>query len=285
LTVVHTSDYTHYSRGVAQSGSAPRLGRGGRRFESARPDWKLCYGVSAPFLSIIIPAHNEEHRLPVTLEQVMQFICAQSFTSEVIIVENGSQDRTFDIAQQFAAQKPQFSVLRETGRGKGLAVRSGMLASRAEYRFMCDADLSMPITEVSRFLPPHLSDFDIAIASREAPGAIRYNEPTYRHLGGRLINTMIRWFALPGLQDTQCGFKCFRSSVAQDLFSHQTLTGWSFDIELLAVARLRGYRIVEVPIPWYFNPESKLSALKDAIKMGLDILVIRRNILQGKYRL
>jgi hypothetical protein len=148
---------------------------------------------------------------------------------------------------------------------------------------MCDADLSMPIGGVSRFIPPQLNDPDIAIASREAPGAVRYHEPFYRHLGGRAINLMIRLFALPGLHDTQCGFKLFRASLAELLFRQMTLTGWSFDIEILYIARLHGYNIVEVPIPWYFNPESKLNLAKDALQMSLDLLTIQRNARAGRY--
>ncbi|MFQ5616127.1 MAG: dolichyl-phosphate beta-glucosyltransferase [Anaerolineales bacterium] len=245
------------------------------------------------FLSIIIPASNEENRLPSTLEKVFSFLAEQPYTTEVIIVENGSTDRTAEIAQSFVERypsksvrgRPQMRLLQKTEQGKGLAVRSGMLAAKGEYRFMCDVDLSMPITEVNRFLPPALlPGFDIAIGSREAPGAIRYNEPYYRHLGGRAINAAIRLLALPGLHDTQCGFKCFRAPVAKDLFRQQTLTGWSFDIELLYIARMRGYHIIEIPIPWYFNPESKLNVVQDAIYMTLDILKIRRNAHQGKYR-
>jgi hypothetical protein len=148
---------------------------------------------------------------------------------------------------------------------------------------MCDADLSMPIEEINRFFPPALDDFELAIASREAPGAIRYNEPSYRHLGGRMINLMIRSLVLPGLQDTQCGFKCFHGSVVHDLFNSLTLPGWSFDIELLYVARLRGYRLVEVPISWYFNAESKVNPLRDALRMGADVMAIRRNARRGVY--
>jgi hypothetical protein len=142
---------------------------------------------------------------------------------------------------------------------------------------MCDADLSMPIGEIKRFLPPQLTNYDLAIGSREAPGAKRFNEPFYRHWGGRLINQIVRVLALPGLQDTQCGFKCFHSSVVGELFNQQTMPGWSFDIELLYIARLWRYRIVEVPIPWYYNPESKLNVWRDALRMIRDIVQIRQN--------
>lgn len=234
-------------------------------------------------LSLIIPAYNEEHRLPNTLDKTLAFLQQQTFTAEIILVENGSVDRTSEIARSYAARYPQIVVLHETRPGKGNAVRRGMLAARGEYRFMADADLSMPIAEVTRFLPPHLSNFDIAIASREAPGAIRYDEPAFRHWGGRAVNTLIRLLALPGLKDTQCGFKCFRAPIAEDLFQHQTLMGWSFDIELLYIARLRGYRILELPIPWYYRDESKVNPLRDALRMVADILTIRQNARLGKY--
>jgi glycosyltransferase involved in cell wall biosynthesis len=238
--------------------------------------------LANPFLSIVIPAFNEEKRLPVTFEQVYSFIKDQPFESEVLIVENGSTDRTFEIAQEFSMRHEQFHVL-EADRGKGLAVRRGMLEARGEYCFMCDADLSMPIAEIRRFLPPVLTGFDLAIGSREAEGARRYDEPAYRHLGGRLINLLIRLLALPGMNDTQCGFKCFHYSVVRDLFEHQTMGGWSFDIELLYIARLRGYRVLEVPIPWYFNPESKLNVIQDAFRMAMDIMQIRQNAKKGMY--
>jgi hypothetical protein len=128
-----------------------------------------------------------------------------------------------------------------------------------------------------------LDGYDIAIASREAPGAVRYNEPAYRHLVGRIYNWMIRLIALPRLQDTQCGFKCFRANVAEELFKLQTLPGWSFDVELLFIAQHRGCKIVEIGIPWYFNPESKIRVMKDSLRMGIDLLRIRLNALQGKY--
>lgn len=236
-----------------------------------------------PFLSVVIPAHNEEKRLPGTLEQVFAFLDRQDYSSEVLVVENGSQDRTFQVAEGFTANHPNLKVIQEQQAGKGLAVRRGMLEARGQYRFMCDADLSMPIEEVNRFVPPSLNGFDIAIASREEPDSIRYGEPAYRHLGGRWINTLIRLLALPGLHDTQCGFKCFREAVAKDLFRNQTMEGWSFDIELLYIARQRGYRIEELAIPWYYRADSRVEPLKDAVAMFLDILKIRRNARKGVY--
>lgn len=239
--------------------------------------------MNNPKLSIIIPAFNEEKRLPSTLEQVFSFVQNQTYDSEVLIIENGSSDRTFEVAKEYADKHPRCLAIRNKVRGKGLAVRTGMLRATGQYRFMCDADLSMPITEINRFLPPFLDNFDVAIASREAPGSVRYNEPAYRHWGGRGTNLIIRVMALPGLHDTQCGFKMFQSDVVEDIFHYQTIKNWSFDIELLYIARMRGYRITEIPIPWYFNAETKLNPFRDAIKMVLDILTIRRNARTGLY--
>ncbi len=238
--------------------------------------------MKPPFLSIVIPAHNEETRLPRALGQAFAFLDNQNYASEVIVVENASSDRTLEVAQKFTSNFPNLRVLHEDQPGKGRAVQRGMQEAHGEYRFIADADLSMPIEEVTRFLPP-ASQSDIAIASREAPGAVRYGEPLYRHFTGRVFNLLIRTLVLPGLQDTQCGFKCFRAIVAEDIFRFQTLPGWSFDVELLAIARLRGYTINEIGIPWYFNADSKVNVLHDSLRMFLDLLAIRRNARRGVY--
>lgn len=236
-----------------------------------------------PFLSIIIPAHNEEHRLPASLHKVLAFIEAQGYSSEVVIVENGSKDRTAEIAEQFAQGRPNVRLLREPLAGKGLAVRRGMLAAQGAYRFICDADLSMPIEEVNRFLPPQLENFDIAIGSREVSGAVRYDEPPYRHLIGRAFNMLVRLLTIPGIQDTQCGFKCFRAELVDDIFQVQTLDGWTFDVEILFIAMKRGYKIIEVPIHWYFNRGSRVHLLRDTLAMFSDLFRIRRNWRRGLY--
>ncbi len=241
--------------------------------------------MSTPFLSIIIPAYNEENRLPRTLGQVFAFLEKQSYSYEVLVVENGSTDRTLQIAGEYASQNENLIVIHEELRGKGNAVRSGMLSAHGEYRFICDADLSMPIEEIQKFMPPQLSDFDIAIGSREAPGAVRYNEPSYRHWGGRAVNLIIRLLILPGLNDTQCGFKCFRAESTLNLFEQQTLSGWSFDFELLYIARRKKLRIQEIPIQWYFDADSKVNAVRDALRMIGDIFRVHVNALSGRYDL
>lgn len=236
-----------------------------------------------PLLSIVIPAHNEEHRLPDSLNKVLAFLQRQAYRAEILVVENGSQDRTAEIARQYTERHPNLFLLQESEAGKGLAVRRGMLAAQGEYRFICDADLAMPIEEVNRFIPPMLRDFDVAIASREVPGAVRYGEPLYRHWIGRVFNLLVRTLTIPGIQDTQCGFKCFQSKVAEDLFSVQVINGWTFDAEVLFIALRRGYHIVEVPISWHYISGSRVRLLRDSFAMLTDLFSIRINALRGLY--
>ena len=239
--------------------------------------------MNKPFLSIIIPAYNEEARLPGSLEKITTFLAQQAYRAEVLIVENGSSDRTYAIAQEFAQKDPLFRALHIEERGKGIAVKTGMLAAQGEYRFICDADLSMPIEEVNRFFPPMLENYDIAIASREAPGAQRIGEPGYRHFIGRAFNSFVKVMALPGLQDTQCGFKCFSAKAADHLFPLQTIQGWTFDVEVLFLARKFGYSISEVPIRWYFDPHSKVRFLRDSLHMAGDLIRIRWKAMRKEY--
>lgn len=238
--------------------------------------------MNYPFLSIVIPAHNEETRLPQSLGQAFAFLENQTYPSEVVVVENASSDRTLEVAQEFTRSFPSLRVLHEDQPGKGRAIRRGVLEACGEYRFFADVDFSMPVQEINRFLPP-ACNCDISIGSREAPGAVRYHEPPYRHFTGRVFNFFIRTLVLPGLQDTQCGFKCFRAAAAEDIFRFQTLLGWSFDVELLAIARRRGYTIAEVGIPWYFNADSKINILRDSARMFFDLLAIRANARRGVY--
>ncbi len=240
-------------------------------------------GVAPIFLSIIIPAYNEERRLPGTLQTVSDYLARQAYTAEIIVVENGSTDRTADVVREFARQHTSIRLIVSKRRGKGLAVKMGMLAARGAYRFLCDADLSMPIEELARFLPPALDGFGVAVGSREAAGARRYREPAYRHLMGRVFNWIVKLVAVPGLEDTQAGFKCFIAQVAEDLFRLQTLEGFSFDVEILFLAGRRGYRVVEVPIDWYFMTDTRVRPVRDTFCMVRDVLLVRWNDLRGVY--
>lgn len=239
--------------------------------------------TARPYLSIVIPAHNEEHRLPPALEKIDAFLKTQSFTTEVIVVENGSSDRTLAVAQEFATRMPYIRPITVDTRGKGLAVKAGMLAARGEYRFICDTDLSMPIQDVVNFLPPHTDGYDVMIATREGPGATRVGEPAYRHFMGRINNLIIKVMAVRQFEDTQCGFKMFTRAAAEDLFSVQQMAGIGFDVELIFVALKRGYRIKEVPITWYFDSDSRMRLVQDSLRMLQEIWQIRRNWGKGLY--
>lgn len=238
-----------------------------------------------PLLSIVIPAYNEAapDRLPNSLKQITAFVASQPYPIEVIIVNNNSTDDTLSIAQHAAREHDYIRVITETTQGKGAAVRAGMTIANGDYLFICDADLSMPIEEVVKFLPPQNTDYDIAIASREAKGAKRIGEPEMRHIMGRVFNFIVKVLAVRGLNDTQCGFKCFKREVARDIFPYQTINGWAFDVELLFIAQKRGYRIIEVPITWYYKAQSKIKPFGDSIKMVMETLKVRRNWKQGVY--
>ncbi|MBK8020687.1 MAG: glycosyltransferase family 2 protein [Chloroflexi bacterium] len=232
---------------------------------------------------MIIPAHNEETRLPPSLAKIDAFLKTQPYTAEVIVVENGSHDRTAEVASEYAVAHPYVKLMVVDTRGKGLAVKAGMLAAQGDYRFICDTDLSMPIDEIVKFLPPAADGFDISIATREGKGAQRIGEPEYRHFMGRINNLIIKFFAVPDFEDTQCGFKMFSGASAQDLFAVQRMSGIGFDVEILFIAKRRGYRVREVPITWYFDADSRMRLVQDSLNMLREIREIRRNWARGLY--
>ena len=246
--------------------------------------------MSRPYLTIIIPAYNEEHRIPHSLKKIATFLRAQTFTSEILVVENGSTDETSAVVREFAqtvSETDPFSLeLLHSARGKGAAVKTGMLVGKGDYLFICDADLSMPIEEIVKFLPPQQvpGGYDVAIASREIAGAVRHNEPAYRHLMGRVFNYVVRTLIIPGIEDTQCGFKMFTQEAAAQIFPHQTIDGWGFDPEILYISHIRELLLIEVPINWYYTAESHINPLSDTIKMLREVLRIRRNGLRGIYQ-
>jgi dolichyl-phosphate beta-glucosyltransferase len=232
---------------------------------------------------VVIPAFNEEVRIGSSLETVVRFLRRRGFRWEVIVVDDGSTDRTADIVDAMARSHPGVQVLRMPHRGKGHAVRQGMLLARGEFRYMCDADLSTPIEEVMNFLPPALDDVDVAVGSREVPGAVRRDEPAHRHWMGRVFNRVVRTLSVRGIEDTQCGFKCFRGRVAQELFSLQRLDGFGFDVEILWLARRRGMVIREIPVTWTYREGSKVRPLGDSLRMFGDVVRVRLHGLRGHY--
>lgn len=247
-----------------------------------------------PFLSIVVPAYNEERRLKGSLEKVLAFLQTKDYPAEVIVVDDGSTDNTVGIVEGFMARYSFVSLIRNDHRGKGYAVRIGMLAARGAYVLFSDADLATPIEEVDRLLAFLEDGYDIVIGSREGLGAQRINEPWYRHLMGRVFNLLVRLVAVGGFQDTQCGFKCFRREVAQDLFQRVQLYGaetglarggmvTGFDVEVLFLALKRGYKVKEVPVQWHYGTNTKVNPLLDSVRMFMDVLRVRLNDWQGRY--
>jgi glycosyltransferase involved in cell wall biosynthesis len=232
--------------------------------------------------------------LPESLDKIVAFLQTRDYSAEVIVVDDGSTDNTVDVVGGFIARYPLVSIIKNDHRGKGYAVRTGMLAARGSYVLFSDADLATPIEEVDRLLPFLEDGYDVAIGSREGMGAQRMNEPGYRHLMGRIFNLLVRLVAVGGFQDTQCGFKCFRHEAAQDLFQRVQLYGaeaglakggmvTGFDVEILFLALKRGYRVKEVPVQWYYVATTNVSPLLDSVRMFIDVLRVRLNYWRGKY--
>ncbi len=231
--------------------------------------------MTQPYLSVVIPAYNEEARIEAALEQVRAYLSFQSYAWEVVVADDGSIDGTGPLVSAFASECPGVRLLSLEHRGKGWAVQQGMLAATGVYRFLCDADLSMPVEQIGRFLETDLDGVDILVGSRELEQSRRIREPARRHLMGRVFNLLIRALALPGIRDTQCGFKLFRAETTVALFERQTLWGFAFDVEILYLARRGGLVVREVAIDWHYREGSKVRPLRDAVAMARDVIKIR----------
>jgi dolichyl-phosphate beta-glucosyltransferase len=237
-------------------------------------------------LSVIVPAYNEEQRLLPTLERLHAFLSAQQLRYEILVVDDGSKDATCDVVEKAIESIPHLSLVRQSpNAGKGAAVRRGMLAARGQIRVMCDADCSMPPEQLPRLLAPIIAcKAEISIGSRYAEGAkTDVKQPKYRVLWSRLANKVIQRSLVPGIRDTQCGFKAFTAEAARNLFSSATINGWAFDLEILALARRRGFAIEEVGVEWKDDKRSRINPLKDMWKVIREALTIRRNIKSGLY--
>jgi glycosyltransferase involved in cell wall biosynthesis len=237
-------------------------------------------------LSIIVPAYNEELRIPPTLERLNAFLASQPLRYEIVVVDDGSKDRTCAVVLEHAQRMPNLRLVRQVpNRGKGAAVRRGMLEAHGQIRVMCDADGSMPPEQLPRLLAPIIAcKSEIAIGSRYAEGAKTVKmQPAYRVMWSRLCNKLIQRSLVPGVRDTQCGFKAFKRSAAQVIFRLQRIERWGFDPEILFIARKLGYEIREVPVTWGHDERSRMSYLKDGMKMLEEMAVIRANSLAGRY--
>jgi dolichyl-phosphate beta-glucosyltransferase len=231
-------------------------------------------------LSVVVPAFNEAERLPRTLERIACHLDGWREPYEVLVVDDGSTDGTAERAAAAGA-----TVIRnEANRGKGYAVRRGMLAARGERRLMTDADLSTPIEELGTLRSRMDEGYHVVIGSRATPGArVEVRQPWYRENVGRLFNLFVRALAVPGVLDTQCGFKLFTAEAARDVFSAARIDGYSFDVEAIFLARRKGYRVAEVPVVWRNDAASRVSLLRGFLAFP-DLLRIRANDWTGRYR-
>ena len=238
-------------------------------------------------LSIIIPAFNEESRLPPYLSSVIAYLESRGSPSEIIVVDDGSQDGTAAAVQALTTGCP-FLRLLPLGRnkGKGFAVRTGMLAAKGDLRLFCDADGATPIEELHRLERALSDDIDIVIGSRAIRNPeCRVEGTLHRKYIGFIYNRLVRLLAVRGLSDTQCGFKLFRGAAADTLFAAQTLAGFGFDVEVLFLARKWGYAIREVPVNWQDQPRGKVRVLRDSARMLFDLVKLRRAWAAGAYRM
>ncbi len=238
-----------------------------------------------PKYSIVIPAYNEQARILAALESVVSCVRQRGWLAEIVVVNDGSRDQTAALVREFAAAAPEVRLLENPGnRGKGYSVRSGLLQAFGEVIMFTDADLSAPIEEAEGLFNAIAAGADIAIGSRwleRTRQTIR--QPLYRQFFGRCFNAVTRTVMGLPFADTQCGFKAFTRAAAQTVFQLQTIDGWGFDPEILFIALKRGFRIAEVPVSWAHDERTRISYLKDGIRMLEDIAQVRWNALLGRY--
>ncbi len=229
-----------------------------------------------PRLSIIVPAYNEEERLKESLPKILTYLDSQNYSYEVVVVDDGSVDRTSQVAAEIGGKHPVRVLRNEPNRGKGFSIKRGMMEARGDYRLFSDADLSTPIEELGKFWPMAADGNDVVIGSRALPGSIlEVRQAFYRELMGRAFNLIVQTLLVAGIRDTQCGFKMFSARAAEKIFPLQTLSGFSFDVELLVLARKHGFKIAEVPVRWINSPASKVSAWRDSTRMFADLIRLK----------
>ena len=237
------------------------------------------------YISIVIPVFNEEERIGKTLGKIILYFDSCRYPYEVIVVNDGSTDRTSGIIEEFSERYKQVQIIKsKTNHGKGLSVRKGMLSSKGQYALFTDADLSTPIKEVEKLIEWLEKGYDIAIGSRGLKESdIQVHQPWYRERMGKVFNLLVRLLVVRGIKDTQCGVKCFKKEVIRDVFDMQTITRFSFDVELLWIALKKGYKIKEVPVRWLNDAQSRVNPLMDSSRMFFDLIKIRINDLRGGY--
>jgi len=246
------------------------------------------------YLSVIIPSYNEQKNISRSvLDQVADYLNQQEYQWEVILSDDGSTDGTTKTLEEFAQKHSRFKVLKNVHAGKGPTVQSGMLAAVGQWRLFTDFDQSTPLSEMEKLMSFTEKKYDVIIGSREMIGAKRDKEPWYRHLMGRGFNLIVQILAIPGIMDTQCGFKLFSAQAAEVLFSNLVIYGrqkerkdaftGAFDVEALFLANLYGFKIREVPIAWKHYETNRVSPIKDSLRMLIDIMKIRLAWIRGLY--
>jgi len=244
-------------------------------------------------LSLVIPAYNEAINFQAgKLHQVAEYIKTKKLNWEVIVVDDGSTDGSSQPIKAFVKKQTNWKFIQNTHQGKAAAVKAGILLAKNKFTLFTDFDQATPINEVDKLIPFLNKKYPIVIGSREVKGSLRAKEPWYRHLMGKVFNFLVQIVAIRGIQDTQCGFKIFKTKVAKDLFQSlkvyrprkekHAFTG-AFDVELLFLANKRGLKIAEVPVHWYHAPTTRVSPLRDSIRMFFDVLKIRLADILGLY--
>jgi len=236
------------------------------------------------YLSIVIPAYNEEKRLPVTLQRIKDYLNKKNLSAEIIVVDDGSTDSTVEKIRQLKIDN--LKILQNAVNcGKGYAVKRGVLEAKGEYILFTDADNSTPIEELDNFLS-QVDENTILIGSRYLKESkIEIKQPMFRVMIGRLGNFLIRLLLFENIKDTQCGFKLFPHKIAKGIFSQQRINRFGFDFEILKLAKLRGYRIRELPVTWLNSPISRVNPLKDTLRTFLELIFIRLNLIRGVYKI
>ena len=238
-----------------------------------------------PEISIVIPAYNEEKRLPSTLEKCFGFLLANRYSFEVIVVDDGSQDNTSPLVKKYQCRWPNLYLMHnDIKRGKGFSVRRGMLHANGKYIYFSDADLSTPIEELEKSIAYLRNGYDVVFGSRAMSASqVIVREAWYRDRMGKIFGFIVRNLALPGIRDSQCGFKGFQRNAAINIFRRQTVEGFAFDVEVLFIGRRLGLRMAEVPVSWKDSPQSKVNPIFDSFNMLIELIRIRMNNILGRY--
>jgi dolichyl-phosphate beta-glucosyltransferase len=227
-----------------------------------------------PYISLIIPAYNEETRIERSLNSALDYFNSNSISAEIIVVNDGSKDNTPAVVESFGHGVKLLNQPRNMG--KGAAVRTGMLAAVGDYRIFSDADFSTPIYEIEKVVALLKQDFDVCIGSRaEDPSMIKVHQPFYREFMGKAFNKFVQLLLVKGIKDTQCGFKGFRATAADVLFNHAKINGFSFDVEILFLAKKLGLRVTQTPVEWYNDLRSTVNPITDSFNMIIELFKIR----------